>query len=360
MIRIQMMRSFLIEVDGAIWDSLEQRSPQGMRLVRRLIMERGKPVSDEDMGCYLNKTRKRECSFTALKTLVCRTRGLLKEVHPALAACLIRTDNGYRWALHPEIYIDVLELADLFDELAICMTAEKLDELLKLYSCNLPEKPEWEKLYTDYAVQYASTLNKAGDFQKAYEVCATALKLCPGSELLRILQQEADAGRRPFMQIRQDEAEEPDKLYQGLIPEDKAFIFSLDAMHHQLMQKKTGPYFCDVEAFKKIYSLMLELPSNTYLGILTVSGPSSVSREGAMTSLNVILRDNLQGGDIITKFSANITAVLLNGKNYDSGREALNRIQRLFYAVFPEEYFSFFAEIRPLFPDIRERRRSIM
>lgn len=363
MIRVQMMKGFRVDADGTIWDKLELRSPHGVRMVRWLIVHRGESVTNEELSEYLNQSRNCKSQKGSVKTLVSRTRGLLKEIHPDLGDCLQTDNDGYKWVCGENVTVDALELADLLEKLAAKPSVEMLDQLQKLYEGEIREKPEWNQQYLWYTAKFVSLLNKHGEYNRAYQVSSKALKFYPMDEKLRILQQEAEAGRKPFQFVKPAEDPEIDgvnRIYQGLISEDRAFNFSLDAVHNEMMRKKAGPCFCDYEAFRRMYVMMQQQPQNNmYLGIFTVSGPNSVSREGAMASLNAILRNNLLSGDVVTQFSANITAALLSRRNYDSGMDVVNRVQKLFYATFPDQYYGFYAKVRPLIPETgKEKSRK--
>ncbi|MBQ6382568.1 MAG: hypothetical protein IJJ42_03070 [Clostridia bacterium] len=363
MIRVQMMKGFRVDADGTIWDKLELRSPHGVRMVRWLIVHRGESVTNEELSEYLNQSRNCKSQKGSVKTLVSRTRGLLKEIHPDLGDCLQTDNDGYKWVCGENVTVDALELADLLEKLAAKPSVEMLDQLQKLYEGEIREKPEWNQQYLWYTAKFVSLLNKHGEYNRAYQVSSKALRFYPMDEKLRILQQEAEAGRKPFQFVKPAEDPETDgvnRIYQGLISEDRAFNFSLDAVHNEMMRKKAGPCFCDYEAFRRMYVMMQQQPQNNmFLGIFTVSGPNSVSREGAMASLNAILRNNLLSGDVVTQFSANITAALLSRRNYDSGMDVVNRVQKLFYATFPDQYYGFYAKVRPLIPETgREKTKK--
>lgn len=362
MIRIQMMKGFRVDADGMIWDKLEQRSPHGVRMLRWLIVQRGASVSNEELSEYLNQSRNCKSQKGSVKTLVSRTRGLLKEIHPDLGDCLKTDNDGYKWICGENVTVDALELADLLEKLQVKPTVDLLEQLQKLYEGDILEKPEWNQQYLWFTGRYVALLNKHSEYNRAFQVSSKALKLFPTDEKLRILQQEAEAGRKPFQFVKP--AEEPDadaanRIYQGLISEDRAFNFNLDAVHNEMLRKKAGPCFCDYEAFRRMYAMMQQMPQNNmFLAIFTVSGPNAVSREGAMASLNAILRNNLLSGDVVTRFSANITAALLSRRNYDSGMDVVNRVQKLFYATFPDQYYGFYAKVRLLTPDGKEKPKK--
>ena len=67
-----------------------------------------------------------------------------------------------------------------------------------------------------------------------------------------------------------------------------------------------------------------------------------------MAVLLEILRSNLRRGDIITRFSENIVAMLLPTVNYSTGNVVMERIEKLFYMEYPSGNISFYFRISPI------------
>ena len=76
-----------------------------------------------------------------------------------------------------------------------------------------------------------------------------------------------------------------------------------------------------------------------FLSVIMVSGRdgglSDFSRESAMAGLQEILRRNLRKGDIVTRFSPDMMAMLLPTVSYSTGGMVLERIENLFYDEYP-------------------------
>ena len=92
--------------------------------------------------------------------------------------------------------------------------------------------------------------------------------------------------------------------------------------------------------------------STMFLGVIMVGSEDdsldSVSRESSMAGLAEILRVNLRRGDIITRFSPSIMAMLLPTVNYDTGFSVMERIEYLFYQLFPKKDIPLYYRISPL------------
>ena len=94
------------------------------------------------------------------------------------------------------------------------------------------------------------------------------------------------------------------------------------------------------------------LGSTMFLGIIMLGyigdNSSDVRRESCMAGLQQILKSNMRKGDIITRFSDNIYAMLLPTVNYSSGNMVMERIENLYYREYSSLAISFFARISPL------------
>ena len=75
---------------------------------------------------------------------------------------------------------------------------------------------------------------------------------------------------------------------------------------------------------------------------------NAVRRESCMAGLQEILKTNMRKGDIITRFSDNIFAMLLPTVNYSTGNMVMERIEDLYYQEYAALAIKFFARISPL------------
>ena len=130
-------------------------------------------------------------------------------------------------------------------------------------------------------------------------------------------------------------------------------------IRNELIEKegeRTGPFICDYRAFREFYNIQMRnlerLGSTMFLGVVMIGTPGetddSVTRESGVAGLMEILRKNLRKGDIVTRYSENIVAMLLPTVNYGTGSMVMNRIEDLFRDVYPVGSVSFHARISPL------------
>ena len=175
---------------------------------------------------------------------------------------------------------------------------------------------------------------------------------------------EAMAEYRKVVKVSRDffdaePGEEIQACYEQLAKAGNAVRFNLDVIRNELAEQDTGrrgPFFCEYRAFKEFYNIQMRnlerLGSTMFLGVIMLGEPgdgmSSVSRESGMAGLQEILRNNLRRGDIVTRFSDNIYAMLLPTVNYETGSMVIERIEHIFYQEYPAKNITFHARISPL------------
>ena len=153
--------------------------------------------------------------------------------------------------------------------------------------------------------------------------------------------------------------EELQACYKSLAEAGKTIRINLDTIRNELIEKEggtKGPFFCEYEVFKEVYNIYMRnlerLGSTMFLGIIMLGyigdNSSDVRRESCMAGLQQILKSNMRKGDIITRFSDNIYAMLLPTVNYSSGNMVMERIENLYYREYSSLAISFFARISPL------------
>lgn len=381
---IRMMGAFVIEVGDKVYDDLATRSRKGAGLMQYLILQRGTPTSSQRMTRELWSGRRSENPENALKTLVSRTRSMLNGLCPELGRCIVSSAGGYSWECAPDVSVDVLEIMDIYtllgqepgDEVRRSLS----ERLLELYRGDLFQtgnlyndatQVSWlHREYLDTVYRYVEVLKAGDEHERICEVCQAALKVDEQDEHLHILLMEAMSNlnrtqealeeyRRVSQRSRRDMGEGPGEAllanYQNLAEESQSLQFNLDAIHSELTRQEKnwrGPYFCEYRAFKEIYNIEIRnverLGSTMFLGVIMLVSSNPITRESAMAGLQEILRTNLRKGDIVTRFSDNMYAMLLPTVSYNTGSIVLERIERRFYQEYPANAVSFHARISPM------------
>ena len=230
------------------------------------------------------------------------------------------------------------------------------------------------KEYLDAAYAYIELLKENEEYNEICEVCQTALRVDDLDERLHIelmramvslnRSKEAMAEYKRVTRISRqyydaEPSEDLQACYREMHEAGKTLQFNLDSIRNELIERdheRPGPFFCDYPAFKEIYNIQMRnlerLGATMFLGVIMVGGPeetiSAVSRESAMAGLQEILRKNLRKGDIVTRFSPAIYAMLLPTVNYSTGSIVMTRIEALFYEEYPSGAVQIRHRISPL------------
>ena len=375
-VRIQLMGMFLIEVDGVVYDNLASRSRRGVSLIRYLILQEGQPVSAQRLIRDLRAGRHSDNPEGALKTLISRTRAMLNGISPGLGKCIVSEVGGYCWHNQPGVEVDVLHIQEILERLRRGPSPEARralsEALINLYRGDLDDAEWMHKEYLDAVYDYAALLNEAEEYNKIVDVCDRALAVDKLDEHLHILrmaamknlnrnQEAMDEYRQVARQSRYyfdaEPSEELQSCYRDLVEAGKTLRFNLDVIHNELTREEEdshGPYFCEYRAFKVIYNIQIRsierLGATMSLGVvmLMLDTPDAEALERGMDGLRDILSSNLRRGDIVTRFSENIYAMLLPTVNYSTGNVVIERIEHLFYDKFEHSGMSLFARISPI------------
>ncbi len=385
---IQFLGACTVSVNGHAFDGLAAKSHMGISVMEYLILQREKPVAKQRLIREIWGAKRIDSPGNALKTVVSRLRTLLNGLSPGLGNCIVSEQNGYRWETQPHVQVDVLELMTLLDELKGSLAPEnrreKLRRLLKLYAGDLYQTGDlingaslvsWlHKEYLDAVYSYIELLKETEEYNEICQVCQDALRVDDLDERIHIelmramvsLNRAGDAMteykrvvRKSRLYYDAEPGEDLQACYQELNEASKTLQFNLDTIRNELIQRdneRSGPFFCDYPAFKEIYNIQIRnlerLGSTMFLGVIMVGGPdetiSAVSRESAMAGLQEILRRNLRKGDIVTRFSPTIYAMLLPTVNYSTGGVVMARIEDLFYEEYPNGTIRLRHRISPL------------
>ena len=308
------------------------------------------------------------------------------------------TGGGYRYENIDGVSVDVTEIMDIFDRIRGHAPGEAdeplYDELLRLYTGDLYHTGDivngvttvnWlHREYLEAVLGYIELLKRRESYNRICEVCRAALRIDDQDEQLHIELMQAmvnlNRAREAMEEYRKvirggrepSEFEPSDELktaYASLAESGQSVRFNLDVIRNELEQidaDRRGPFFCDYRAFKEIYNIEIRnlerLGSTMFLSVIMLGDPgrtdvmNPVSRESGMAGLQEILRNNLRKGDIVTRFSDNIFAMLLPTVNYGTGGMVIERIEKLFHEAFPGGNIPFHARISPLGGRLQQAR----
>ncbi len=387
-VKIQLFGMCCITVDDQIFDNLSRKSHKGVSLMEFLILSRGRPISGQRLIRELWGSGRIINPENALKTQISRLRSLLNSVADGLGSCIQSDQGTYCWQSQPGVNVDVIEFLGLLDKLKADPTEEEREgyysRIMEIYEGELYNSGDlingsslvnWlHRDYLESVYAYIELLKTQESYNEIVEVCQKTLRVDEFNDHIHIELMQAMASLNRFSEaareyrrvtrlsrkyLDSEPSEDMQACYQQLLKDGKTLKFNLDVIRNELLEKKSewvGPYFCEFQAFKTIYNIQIRnlerMGSSIFLGVIMVGNPeaeiSSVSRESAMAALQEILRKNLRRGDIVTRFSQNIFAMLLTTVSYSTGDLVMKRIEEMFYEEYHNKNIIVHHRISPL------------
>ena len=375
------MGQFLIEANGTKHDTILDRNRRGAALLQYLILEEGNPISIQRLKRELWPATRSDNPESALKTTISRLRTMLDSISPGFSQCIVSKRGTYSWQENGDIRVDVSEIKELLKQLSDNPSdADKIDQLLELYQGDLYQTGDvlsvttmsnWlHNEFLNAIYRYIEVLKKEEDYERICAVCRKAAKVDPLDDQLHIeLMQSlvrlnrADEARKEYQQLKRhckkmlddDVSEAVQESYEDVVENSKVLRINIDAIHDELIEEEEaqkGPHFCDYEGFKVIYNIYMRnlerLGSTMFLALIMLEEQaSSAKRESCMAGIHEILNSNMRKGDIITRFSENMYAMLLPTVNYGTGKMVMERIEALYYNEIPNS-LSLYSRIVPL------------
>ena len=388
-VEVRLLGGFTVARDGALFESLPQRTKKGAALMTYLILQRGQPVPTPRLIRELWTGRRNTNPEYALKTMVSRLRAMLAEISPSLSASLVSGQGTYRWECQPGVTVDVLDVLDLNDRMRGPMEDDDRESccqrLLDCYNGDLYQPDDMlnasmatsrlHRVYLETALTLIELKRKHEAWNDILRICDTALRIDDMDEPLQIERMRAlvhlnraDEAMSRYQQVthrdRQlldaEPSEEMQALYRQLTRAGTRLRYNLDVLRNRLtdpVADTPGPFFCEMKTFREFYQIQMRnferLGSTMFLGLIMLGdgepeGMDTVLYEGAIAALLEILRMNLRRGDIVTRCDEYAVALLLPTVNYQSGTMVMERIEHIFYTAYPRERVTFHSRITPL------------
>ncbi|MBR3018544.1 MAG: winged helix-turn-helix domain-containing protein [Clostridia bacterium] len=395
-VQIRLLGDFDILVNGERQNNLAAKSRKGVSLMEYLILQRGRAVSVQRLIRELWSGNRYDSPESALKTMISRFRALLNSIYPGLGGCIVSEQGAYRWVSKAMVHVDVLDMLELLESVHADSTREEriacYRRVLELYQgdlfqtgdiCNGAMQVSWlhrEYLHAIYA--WIELLKETEEYEEICSICRKAIQVDELDEQLHIemirammkMNYTSDAikeyKRVPHLGQILPETEPGNDLhndYQQIMNAGDLVTHKLNVIREELIndsEDQSGPFFCDYNAFKEFCCIerrtMERVGSAVFLGIMMIGNPeekiSSVARESAMAALCEIIRNNLRKGDIVTRFTPVIIAMLLPTVSYSSGSMVMDRIESLFYEEYPSRSIIISSRIAPLGGSITEQK----
>lgn len=372
-IRLRLLGSFQVDVDGQSATEVLAHSPKGVQLMQYLILNRGHMETTAALTRAMWPDSEASRPESALKTLISRLRTLLQQVRPELGACLRTVRGGYQWVTQPGVSVDVEEFLELAEDLRgridveNDLQARSFRRMMSLYTGRLlqdQEQPDWMKqraenlhnLYLNVVEEALEKLQEAGREQQMVYICREALDADPlNSNLnMRLMDALVHTGREgealqqyQYASEMHSAADSPvsalDDYYSRMLQSGRDLQLSLENLKAELLQgaDKPGALVCDRMVFGELFRLeqrsLERTESSITLGVAMLSGleKSPWQLDAAMTGLINVMATRLRRGDIVTRLNATQVAFLLPQATEADAGAVSERLKRSFYLQFP-------------------------
>lgn len=394
-IHIQMMDSFSICINHQQQDQVINKSRKGMALIAYLILNGGTPVPNQRLLTALWPEESSSNPLNSLKTLISRVRSMLNQVSEGFGNCIVADRGAYRWELLPDMTVDVYEIENIFDQLAVhkadsAKCHELCKQLMHLYKGDLlqqNDQNEWaltratalHNRYMAAIYSYVDLLRQEENYEEVINVCRAALDVDNFDDHLHMELMSAliktNRSNEALIQYKHvmhlhykylgiQPSEDMQEFYKKIVNAGRTLEFNLESIRNELQEsgEQRGAFICEYAVFKEIFNLQIRnlerLGATMFLAVIMVSDINglpmdSIKQEGIMNGLLEILKTNLRKGDTVTHFSPTILALLLPTVNYTTGNQVMERIKRLFYKKYPNSSVAFNYRVGPLSSDSR-------
>ena len=388
-LQVRLLGACVIRCPDGRTVELPHWSKKGATLLTYLILHHGTPIPAPRIIRELWGRARLANPESALKTMVSRLRAMLRDISPALSACVISGQSTYRWESGPEVSVDVLEVLDLSEKLRLDLTEPErvacCQRILNLYEGDLYQPEDMlngaaavsrlHRVYLDTALALIEIKRKREAWSDILAITDAAMKIDDMDEplqleRLRALVQMNRAGEalteyrglseRERRILDAEPGEELRDFYRRISKAGSTLRYNLDVLRARLTEEKEagpGPFFCEMNAFREFYLIQMRnlerLGSTMFLGLIMLGDGEAAAADpilytGAVAALEEILRRNLRRGDIVTRFDDYVIALLLPTVNYQSGTMVMERIGHVFHATYPREKVPFHYRITPL------------
>ena len=376
-ILIRMMGEFVILSDGQEYNSLVGKTRKGVAFMEYLILNYGKQVPKQRLLSILWSGYKHANPENSLKVMVSRLRKMLNEISEGLGEC-IRTERGtYSWVNLPGMRVDALEIMEIFERLPEETSETRkvalYSRLVDLYRGDLyltgdfvsgnEYSAAFHNEYLNAIYDYVEMLMREGKYDAVINVCSAAQKIDEFDERLYMEMMRAQVYTNRITEAMEqyrkvtdmhetyldaDPSEEMHEFYAKIMRQNKALRFSLDGLKRELKEgvPPRGAYICEYSEFRQICYLMIptldRISCSLYMGLIMLGeqedhpGVEEKVLNKLIGDLISILRENLRQGDVVSRISPTIVAVMLPSVNHTTGNMVLERIKQLFLIHNPE------------------------
>ena len=391
-VKIRLLGNFEITSDGSLALASLQQARKTNLFIQYLILNKGRPVSHEELLAVLWSGRESGNPATALRTLLHRYRNLIAQSGiQELEHSVLTTRGYYQWNMALDCEVDIYEMDRLCREagderLARQTRIARCARVLELYAGPLlggGSDESWIVLKSVYyhdkfiecVLMLIDLLKQDEAHDAVIQMCRRAQEVEPFDERLHLelvlalskTGRKHEALSRYYYFLNDLSHPEPGArvseelraVYRTIMEADSRSDSDIDAIRAKLEEQDagSGALLCDYAIFAEIYRIqerMLARSGNAiFLGLFSIGSANGepagpLVQEGAMQSLLGVLRGSLRRGDTISRYSASQYVVLLPAVTYDSGKMVMERIRQAFYQAHAKSSLLLGYKIRPL------------
>lgn len=360
-----------------------------MKLAIYLILHRDHSATIQELSGALWEDDEVENPTGALKNLMYRLRGQLKE-NLGDANYILTNRGSYCWNPEIEIVVDVEEFEKnakkaLEAEFSETERRECLRKAISYYKGEFGAKCKktywimtratyYHSLYLSSIIRLSEILMKEEDYQKLEEICGQALTLDLTDEGIHCYFVKALIFQKKFelAAAHLDEAEhilqetlgirnsKPlEKLRQELMLLKKNDLLSMKQLVKDTVsiEENSGSFQCSYSIFKEIYRLetrrITRLGVSEQLGMITITNScndqiTQFYVKQAMDQLEKIVSRILRAGDVFCRLNDVQIIIMLPACSQKAGEKVLKRICDSYATQFPQKEIRFSVDIKEM------------
>ncbi len=373
-ITVTMLGEFKLLVDNEDISLKLRLSAKKLFLLQYLILNRGNPVTVDQLTNILWEGSSEINLTNTLKTLISRLRKDLSIV--GLDKAIVTGSGSYMWKLEDSAQIDVFTLDDICSRLRLVTTLNDesradFEKVLSIYNGDLlatspfnswvsPKMLHYQNIFIEASKRYIELLNVNEEYDSVIVVCGAVLEKTPYDSMINIelmsalvkLGREKEAfnhysalAKLHYDQLGVHPSDELVSFYKKIIKMDRDHEMKIEGICKELRDysEESGAFVCEYPVFKEIYSMHMRnlkrLGSTMYLAMISIKNtvdedqtPADVNI--AMHRLLEFLQINLRSGDTITRYSPSQYAALLptNDTGYDIKSVVMLRLKKNYEA----------------------------
>ncbi len=389
-VRIYMLGEFRIQIDDAVLRQDASRSLNIWSLLSYLIINRHRPVPQEELIDLLWPDESIADPASALKTLLFRTRAVLIGAFGKDISFVLSQRGACSWNRELPCWVD----AEAFEALADRAMDETLPAADRLslrkdatglyrgeFMSKLAGKLWVMPLASRYHDRYVAVVLAQGqqlldndDYGMCTSLLWDAIRREPYDERLHCMLVKAllrqgktmaalDQYRTAAGQLYNSLGVEPGRelraLYREILQEQRAMEADLSTIQKDLREDemRQGPFVCEYGFFREAYRLQARRSMReglcVHIGLLTLSlrdgtQPELPQLNDAMAQLLDSLRHSLRRGDVVSRYSVAQYVVMLPGANLADSKRIMERIARAFEGAYRRKNMRLTYELRQM------------